>query len=268
MTLQGYLADVAQEMKNKSAAIRRDFLQHNLSAGENREHLVEKFLFSHLPKRFGVSTGFVISHDGEYSNQADLVVVDYQNNAPLYPDSMNKIWPVESVYALIEVKTNLHRRDIQDSISKCRRFKSLRRKFCSTGGGIQRTNNTLFVIWGFNSPDPVTLKANLVEELSDVPSVERPDLVVVPNRVVAKSGTYLETAKIGEPGSQYRHDLESRLSGDFSSVMPDCIEMDDFGESSLLAWYIWLDSWLRQAGDRFADPTTYLPPNHVFGTRI
>ena len=267
MTLHKYLTDITHEMKHRSDAIRRDF-RHNLSAGENRQDLVEKFLVDHLPKRFGVSTGFVVSHDGEYSNQADLVVVDNQNNAPLYPDSMNKIWPVESVYALIEVKTNLDKRDIEDSVYKCRRFKSLQRRFCPTGGNLQRTNSTLFVIWGFESPDPITLKVNLVAELSDVPSAERPDLVVVPDQVVAKSGTYLEIAKIGEPGSQYRRDIESRLSGDLSSVMPDCVEMDNLGENSLLAWYVWFDSWLRQAGSRFTDPIAYLPPNQHFGIRI
>ena len=39
----------------------------------------------------------VISHDGVFPNQADLVVVDEQNNAPLYAATHNKLWPVEAV---------------------------------------------------------------------------------------------------------------------------------------------------------------------------
>jgi hypothetical protein len=31
------------------------------------------------------------------------------------------------------------------------------------------------------------------------------------------------------------------------------------GPEALLAWYIWLDSWLRQAGGRLSDPVAYLP---------
>ena len=124
--LTDYLADVARSMRAKSAAIRRDFATHRLSAGENREDLVQHFLVEHLPNRFGVTTGIVITVDGAFSNQADLLVVDEQNNAPLYGSSRNKLWPVESVYAMFEVKTSLSPSELADAIAKCRRFKSLR----------------------------------------------------------------------------------------------------------------------------------------------
>ena len=115
-----YMPDVAEEMSWKSDKIRRDFAQHRLSAGENRQDLVGQFLVDHLPKRFGVDTGFVISRDGGILNQADLVVVDKENNARLYGDYRNKLWPVESVYALVEVKTRLNPDDLDDFISKGR----------------------------------------------------------------------------------------------------------------------------------------------------
>lgn len=47
MVLPDYLADVAKAMSAKSAAIRRDFAKHRLSAGENHEKLVEDFLAGH-----------------------------------------------------------------------------------------------------------------------------------------------------------------------------------------------------------------------------
>ena len=114
MILPDYLSDVAKQMRLESDSIRRDFATHHLSAGENRETLVKRFLKSHLPERFGVSNGIVISHNGVFSKQADLVVVDKNNNAPLYSNARNKLWPVESVYALIEVKTNLNPSDLSD----------------------------------------------------------------------------------------------------------------------------------------------------------
>jgi hypothetical protein len=118
MILPEYLSDVARDMRSKSAAIRRDFASHRLSAGENREDLVADFLANHLPRKFGVSSGIVISHEGAFSNQGDLVVVDEQNNAPLYATARNKLWPVEAVYALIEVKTTLHPSELADAIAK------------------------------------------------------------------------------------------------------------------------------------------------------
>lgn len=75
----------------------------------------------------------VISHDGAFSNQADLVVVDALNNSPLYGTARNQLWPVEAVYSLIEVKTTLSPGELRDAIAKGRKFKSLPRRFCDAG---------------------------------------------------------------------------------------------------------------------------------------
>jgi hypothetical protein len=267
MTFPEYLADVARELRAKSAAIRRDFASHRLSSGENREDLVKRFLIEHLPKRFGVSTGLVISHDGLFSNQADLVVVDDQNNAPLYGATPNKLWPVEAVYALIEVKTHLSPSDLCDAIAKGRRFKTLKRRFCEAGA-FQRITDSLFVIWAFESPSPSVFKANILEALAGVPRSEQPDFFIVPDRLVAKSGSYLVLARLGQVGSPYRRELEAQHGGDLASLIPDTVEVDDLGENALMAWYVWFDSWLRQAGARLIDPIAYLPPDQAFGQRV
>ena len=262
-----YMSDVAEEMSSKSAKIRRDFAQHRLSAGENRQDLVGQFLVDHLPKRFGVDTGFVISRDDQFSKQADLMVVDKENNVPLYPDYRNRLWPVESVYALIEVKTHLNPDDLDDCISKGQRFKSLTREFCQTRTP-QHTKNSLFVIWAFESPEPKLLKEHLVERLRDIDVTEQPDLVVIPDVLVAHMGQYGETARLGEPGSKYRRDLERKHQGDLSDLTNEPLVVYALGQHSLLGWYVWLDSWLRQAGSRFCDPIRYLPKVYIFGTQV
>jgi hypothetical protein len=265
MVLPGYLADVAKEMKFKSTAIRRDFATHKLSAGENREVLVEHFLTDHLPRRFDVSSGMVISHDGAFSNQADLVVVDALNNSPLYGSSANKLWPVESVLALFEVKTSLGPTELRDSIAKGRRFKTLQRRFFDTGRG-QRITDSLFVIWAFDCPTPETLKANLLRELADVPRTEQPDFVIVPDRVVVRGGSYLELSTIGQPTSTFRKQLVQMHGPNAAHVvLPIPFEVGDAGESSLMTWYLWFYSWLMQAGDRSPTLTEYLPPEQTFG---
>jgi hypothetical protein len=264
--LPAYLADVARELRERSASIRRGFLAHNPSIGAGREELVEQFLKEHLPARLGVSTGLVFSHDGLFSNQADLLVVDKLHNAPLYGSMRNQLWPVEGVYALIEVKSGLNPSDIADAVSKGRRFKLLQRRFCE-GPVFQRTMESLFVIWAFDSPDPATVKVNLLKALREIPRSEQPDLLIVPHRLVAKGGVYLETARLGLAGSERRRQLEAQYGTDLSSLMPNAVEVDNLGENSLLAWYVWFDSWLRQAGGRLADPARYLPLDGVFGFR-
>lgn len=260
LVLADYLTDVARDMRAKSAAIRRDFASHRPSAGDNREDLVESFLSQHLPKRFGVSTGMVISSEGVFSNQADLVVVDDQNNAPLYASTRSKLWPAEAVAAFIEVKTSLGPAEIADAVAKARRFKTLRRIFCDAGH-TQRITDSLFVLWGFDAPSAETFKANLANALAGVPRAEQPDLVIVPDRLVARAGTYLELSKLGQPSSPYRAQLVAQRGADLSALLPSSNEVAELGENSLLAGYVWLDSWLRQSGNRLVDPTVYLPAN-------
>lgn len=267
MILPEYLSDVAREMRSKSASIRRDFASHHLSAGENREDLVAQFLVDHLPRKFGVSSGMVISHDGAFSNQADLVVVDTLNNSPLYAATRNQLWPVEAIYALIEVKTSLNPADVSDAIAKGRRFKTLKRRFCEAGQD-QRITDSLFVIWGFDCPSPATFKQNLFAALSGVPRPEQPDLIVVPDRIIARAGTYLELSRLGQPSSPYRAQLHAQHGPNLDALVPEPAEVGDLGENSLLAWYVWFDSWLRQAGSRLTNPVAYLPPDQIFGIAV
>jgi hypothetical protein len=267
MTLPEYLSDVAREMRSKSASIRRDFASHPPSAGDNREDIVADFLTYHLPKRFGVSTGMVISHDGVFSHQADLVIVDALNNAPLYTAMRNKLWPVEAVYALVEVKTTLGPSGLSDDIVKGRKFKSLRRMYCDAGQN-QRITESLFVIWAFESASSATIKSNLIAALKDVPRSEQPDLVVVPDRIVARAGTYLELSKLGQVNSPFRAELHAKYGANLDELIPEAVEVLELGENALLVWYVWFDSWLRQAGYRLTNPVAYLPPDQVFGRRI
>ena len=266
MDVTEYWKDVVRQMKRQSDAIRRDFAQHRPSAGDNREDSVEKFLKQHLPKRFGISTGFVFSHNGGLSNQADLLIVDDQNNSPFYPDDRNQIWPVEAVYALIEVKTNLDRPEMEKAIAKGRRFKQLSRNFLVTRQSTH-TADSLFVIWSFESPQASTVKQNLIELLKGIPRAEQPDLIIVPGCLVAQAGSFHELSRLGQPNSPYRKQLQSKHDGRLLTFneQPSVYELES---NSLMAWYVWFDSWLRQAGPRFTDPVKYLPSDQIFGREI
>jgi hypothetical protein len=267
LVLPDYLSDIAREMRARSASIRRDFASHRLSAGENREDLVSAFLRDHLAARFGVNSGMVISNNGLFSNQADLVITDSLNNSPLYAQSSNQLWPAESVYAMVEVKTNLNLTELRDSVSKARRFKTLPREF-TDAGQFQRIRDSLFVIWAFDSPSAETIKANLAIELANVPRAEQPDLIVVPDKLVVRAGTYFELSKFGQPGSSYRMQLNHHYGAALPAVMSQVMEIYDMGENALLAWYVWFDSWLRQAGSRLTTLSDYLPADRIFGRLV
>lgn len=133
---------------------------------------------------------------------------------------------------------------------------------------MQRTADTLFVIWAFDAAASDTVKANIVAALAGVPRSEQPDLIVVPDRFVVRAGAYLETARLGQVGSQFRTELHAQHGADLESQLSGQAEMDDYGENALMVWYVWFDSWLRQAGSRLTDPVAYLPPDQVFGRTV
>ena len=182
MIFPDYFSDVAKEMRLRSKMIRRDFAIHRPSAGANREQLVKDFLVEHLPKRFIVDTGFLITPSGQFSKQADILVLDGLSNAPLHTSQPNRLWPAESAYALVEVKTKLSPSDITDSVAKCRRFKTLEKKFLKIRED-QRISTSLFVLWAYDSPAPSTVKKNLLKAIGSVPIAEQPDFVIVPDRL-------------------------------------------------------------------------------------
>ena len=60
------------------------FIQHNGDKGENREEILMEFLQKHLPKRYGVTKGEVISKSGQRSHAIDIIIYDAVNCPVLY----------------------------------------------------------------------------------------------------------------------------------------------------------------------------------------
>ncbi len=266
MVLPDYLSDIANEMRRKSVSIRRDFRTHHASAGENREDAVKKFLAEHLPKRFGVSAGLVLSPEGTFSKQADILIVDALNNAPLYGAATNQIWLAEAVFALIEVKTVLGPTELRDAIAKGRRFKNLTRRYFDFGRR-PRINDSLFIIWAFDCAEAALFKENLLGQLSHVPRSEQPDLIIVPDKLFVSCGAFLELQTIGQPNSEHRAKIHAVYGEDLSPVFPPVL-CAECGPNSLMVWYLWLYSWLMQAGDRCASLPSYLPPESLYGRMV
>ena len=265
MKLPEYFADVVRDLNQKSEAIRRDFASHRPSAGGNREQLLQEMLSSYLPSRFGLDTGLISSSSGQFSNQADLIITDSHWNKPFYPSGPNRIWLVEAVYALVEVKSLLSPTEISDSIAKCRKFKTLPRKWSNAKVGKQR--DSLFILWAFESPKSETLKENLTRLLSDVPVPEQPDFVIVPNQFVMNCGSYRELAVLGHPKSNLRRQIIQQYGEDLKGFKLDRFPLYELKEHSLFIWWIWLLSWLNRAGDRSPELLEYLPEKFD-GTRL
>ena len=131
-----------------------------------------------------------------------------------------------------------------------------------------RITDSLFVIWGFDSASSATVKRNLFAALVGVPRSEQPDLIVVPDQFVALAGNYHELSVIGQPNSPYRAQLHAQHGPNLEALIEEPGSVLELGENALMAWYVWFDSWLRQAGSRLTDPVAYLPPDQIFGRMV
>src|SRR5262249_43601 len=94
---------------------------------EFREHIIGRFLRPFLPNCYGIGSGQVFSSDGSVSNQVDLVLYDQVFSNVLFRDATNNLFPCESVYGTIEVKSILSKEELQASVSNIGSVKRLKR---------------------------------------------------------------------------------------------------------------------------------------------
>lgn len=120
-----------QEILSQAAKkLRQDFdelltVPHSALKGHEAEKLVRKFLADHLPKRFGVGSGFIIDQRDEISKQTDVVIYD-AFNCPTYRVSDDAaIFPSDNVAAVIEVKSRLDKKELEDAFKNIQQTKAL-----------------------------------------------------------------------------------------------------------------------------------------------
>ena len=98
-----------------------------LGRGRPRENALRIFLRDRLPKRYGVGEGYVINWQATQSKQLDIVIYD-ANVCPKFAvdnDEEHTLYPIEGVYAGIEVKSTLNRDTLNDSLANARQFKKV-----------------------------------------------------------------------------------------------------------------------------------------------
>lgn len=101
--LDHYFANVYNKLEADALLYNRE-LPHSGLVGSENEQAIANVLQGFLPPRFGVEVNaIVIDRFGSASRQADIVIFDAERQASFF----RKVYPVEIVYAVIEVKTSL-----------------------------------------------------------------------------------------------------------------------------------------------------------------
>lgn len=122
MELAAFLRTVEASMRAKfdeSAVV-----SHPGDKGENREEILSEFLRAHLPHRYGVTKGQILTGSGNLSHSADIIIFD-AINCPVLFHSRTAVLPIEGVYGIIEVKSRLSKAELLDAMGKIEAFKRL-----------------------------------------------------------------------------------------------------------------------------------------------
>jgi hypothetical protein len=90
-------------------------IDHQGLKGQIRQILVRDLFRPLLPFHMSVGTGKIISSDGRMSSEQDLILYDRQIIPAFLVDEQLGLFPIESVSATIEVKSNLTREELVKS---------------------------------------------------------------------------------------------------------------------------------------------------------
>jgi len=101
--LDHYFSCVYNKLEADALLFNRE-LPHSGLVGSENENAIADVIREFLPPKFGVEVNaLVIDRFGKVSRQADIVIYDAEKQASFF----RKVYPVEIVYAVIEVKTSM-----------------------------------------------------------------------------------------------------------------------------------------------------------------
>lgn len=98
---------------------------HQGVKGEGNETVLRDFIRKFIPKRYGIGTGVVIDRFGNQSHQCDIIIYDTFLYPSLLSMSTVHLFPVDVVYATIEVKTTLTSEKSKEALQNITSVKKL-----------------------------------------------------------------------------------------------------------------------------------------------
>ena len=173
MSLKNQFLGVSRKLKGQFD--RSIDIPHDGERGESREKsIVKDFLEEYLPKRFSIGTGHVFDTTNNSSLQQDIVIYDAFNCPTIFQDESTSLYPCESVYAVIEVKSTLNTTELRDGLSKVESVKQLIKNPLPlqlgpgiSTSGVQQTFGAVFAFT--NSTSIRTLRRNLSKMQREIP---------------------------------------------------------------------------------------------------
>ncbi len=150
-------------------------LFHPSEYGRYREKICIELLKFFIPKKISIGDGFIITNNDKVSSQCDLIFYDNFLTPKLQTKEMKTFYTIESVAAIIEVKSILKRIDLKKALVKLANIKNLRTNIIAK-------NNDLKYKKSSSKFDPITnpqdnIFSVLICEKFDFNTAEMEDII-------------------------------------------------------------------------------------------
>lgn len=159
--------------------VSRNTFSHNGLKGSANEVILIDFLRKYLPKKIEITSGQIIDTEGHISKQIDIILCDSFATPMLYEINNIRVIPIETVYAVIEVKAIINSSDVETIINNMLSVKKLIKKaFYKKNGIIKSTINMFdreweiwpvhYYIFGFTSENAFSVRDEINRFHSDL----------------------------------------------------------------------------------------------------
>lgn len=122
--LSKYYEGILSQLRGEVDFVNEVFRHQGLK-GEGNEAAIRNLLVKFIPKKYSVGSGVVIDQDGIPSRQSDIVIYDNHNYPELLSLTSVHMYPVDLVYATIEIKTTLDSEKSKKAIENIKSVRSL-----------------------------------------------------------------------------------------------------------------------------------------------
>jgi hypothetical protein len=142
-SLSDYFGGLSQRLRLQVQQM-TPIIVHSGEMGDNDQEWLSELIKAHLPRRFGVETGFVVNRDSDRASadffsldsgsrdqddsigpQTDILITDDHYNAPFCRERSFAVCPVEMVVSAIEVTRSLNADKLTQDLSKLSRVRKL-----------------------------------------------------------------------------------------------------------------------------------------------
>lgn len=140
-------------------------IEHRGIKGNYREELLKRYLRELIPSKYSIGTGVIVDANQSQSRQQDFFIYDNGNSPVFLKMEAAQVIPVESVYAVIEVKSVLTKAELEKSIINIRSVKRLELNPLETKFYIpSKENQTLGLVFAYSCNTTVdTIISNLYQ---------------------------------------------------------------------------------------------------------